>query len=251
VERMRPSSPNSIDRRPFLRADLRAGAFVFAALACASCEPAPTAPETAREAPPAPAPAMPQVVNAFGAVDAASPFCPTLDSCPSDVPEAGSPCDGGQSCTYGDGAAPECATTATCVSSTGMVSGVMEWFLMGPTRLCGQARPDTCPATFADARDDAGIPPACDAGLRCEYAQGICGCALAYADDGGPWALDWTCSIPTPGCPEQRPLAGTPCDGGLNCLYAVNPVCGGGPLAGANASCSCGRWQWVFSPECP
>jgi hypothetical protein len=59
------------------------------------------------------------------------------------------------------------------------------------------------------------------------------------------------CSSPIPGCPEQRPMAGMPCDGGATCAYAINRGCGAGFLGGANAACTCGMWQWQFPIECP
>jgi hypothetical protein len=232
-------------------------ALVLVVLASTSCEPRSASFAGGGEAVPARVPAMPQVGVAFGPLGGndGAPYCPPPgDPCPADLPDAGSACGSARSCIYADASAPpECAVTAWC--STWSVDAAATWSISGLLTVC-EARPHACPHSFAAAaaaRDDAGAPPACDGGLRCEYSEGICGCDLADPGDGGAYDYAWICSDPTPGCPAQRPVQGTPCDGGSTlCEYAVNRGCGGGgPLGGTNAVCSCGEWQWRFPVECP
>jgi hypothetical protein len=150
-------------------------------------------------------------------------------SCPSSPPEAGSPCSGPQgfSCEYGSDPRTLCNTTASCRTGTGWAVQLPS---VGPTPICPTTVASPCPPSFV-AGPDSGLACAGNK-FECYYAQGNCVCDPSF----GP---SLTCA-PTPvvGCPQVRPLYGTPCDGSCSSWG----VCGGLGIVTPEV-CTCGTWQ--------
>jgi hypothetical protein len=113
-----------------------------------------------------------------------------------------------------------------------------------------------CPATWAEANAVDAAPGMCPF-VDCVYPEGFCGCGVNCGGGGAPRAprapapVDvpgfFTCIPTMPGCPEPRPLSGTPCDvdASNGCGYGF--ACG----CGQNEQCMGGVWQAYQSPPCP
>jgi hypothetical protein len=90
--------------------------------------------------------------------------------------------------------------------------------------------------------------------VNCVYPEGFCGCGVGCGGGGGapraPAPVDvpgiFVCIPAAPGCPEPRPLSGTPCgDAATGCGYGF--ACGCGQVQ----QCLGGVWEAYPSPPCP
>ena len=173
--------------------------------------------------------------------------------CPATPPSTGDPCSPDPApleCEYGGDSFHNCTTYAACVMD---LDGAFH-FSVDPPGPCTPPNPPACPRTFLEARTlavelstsdggaaDAGAAPY---GLKCQYAEGICGCTSphfsrctwscrggAELDDGGTDS----------DCPMPRPLAGDPCSPGQECSYARG--CGDQTSLGPSMICQNGYWE--------
>jgi hypothetical protein len=177
------------------------------------------------------------------------PSC-QIASCPSDLPEAGSPCmfplssgppsQSGSPCEYGTSNVSVCDTIAVCQSVRPTDGGPLNVVLPPPTmmvippsvmlsgtwelnepdggKLCQAPAQPGCPPSFDSVPRGAGC-----AGVAsfCDYPEGRCRCEAA----DGSLTATWSCQDPTPPCPTPRARLGSPCtQEGLVCQYGL---CGG------------------------
>ena len=171
-----------------------------------------------------------------------------LPPCPATPPAPQSPCTASQVCEYGSSWWLNCNVVLRCVD-TG--SGARAWnveFDGGQCPWLDAGGP--CPATWDEAKSvDAGSF-SCPF-VSCVYPEGFCGCGIGCGGGGGlPRPADvagiFTCIAAQPGCPEPRPLSGTPCaDSGAYCSYGF--ACGCGEIQ----QCVEGMWQSSPQPPCP
>jgi hypothetical protein len=171
--------------------------------------------------------------------------------CPATPPASGSPCTAQeQVCEYGSSWWLECNLAVQCVpGNAGWV-----WSVEFDGGGCGWLDSGgACPPTWAEAMAvDAG-PGTCPF-VSCVYPEGFCGCGVGCGGVGGapraPAPVDvpgfFVCIPTMPGCPEPRPLSGTPCDGTVpGCSYGFACGCGQGQ------QCMGGVWQTYPGPPCP
>ncbi len=159
----------------------------------------------------------------------------TSGSCPATEPTtAGASCAGVPDqlrCTYGDSVRPDCRDAWVC--SGGLWTTNHSVCVEPPAGVCGAAQPPAetvCPGM----------------GDVCTYGDDICYCGCS----GGLCAVPylWQCSgSPTvAGCPPVVPNDGTACSvEGADCVYGA--VCSS---AGAEVSCTDGRWLWNLEVVC-
>jgi hypothetical protein len=158
--------------------------------------------------------------NGGDAGDAGGPGCPVT------LPQAGSPCVPPASpssvyweCEYGTD--PHCTSIAACGSPAGNPPYI--WVVFPPDSACG-GNPATCPTSFSQ-------PPAvtCALPTACFFPQGACYCASCTPTFCSPTpcadkdaGTEWQCAPwpERPGCPNPRPLLGTPCS-------SPNQLCNG------------------------
>jgi hypothetical protein len=167
--------------------------------------------------------------------------------CPASPRVQGDSCDPDPvplQCEYGGDSRSRCTTLATCVFlAAADRAGAFE-FEVSQDMDC-PPNPAACPASYAAAAlalEDGGVPPlAPDAGgygaPACVYDEGTCG----YLGPGD--CPSWSCrprTVVGAGCPEPRPLAGTPCDQPLSCDYDV--PCAPSFSFGPNMACQDGHW---------
>jgi hypothetical protein len=158
--------------------------------------------------------------------------------CPESPPINGSPCaNASQSCEYGGDQDLQCDTLAVCENGDWQTTSA-------PTDgLCPTSSPGTkgCPGSYAKVP----VGESCTGNADCAYPQGRCACTTPL---GGPVQLldagsSWVCEIPSTGCPEPRPQAGTPCSvEGETCDYGTCTLPGGTEMA-----CTKGEWAVAFS----
>jgi hypothetical protein len=151
-------------------------------------------------------------------------------------------------CEYGSSWWLECNVVLRCEETGG--PGKSQWV----EQFDGGACPwldagGPCPATWDEATAVDAQPLTCPF-VTCVYPQGFCGCGINCGGGGGfPRQLDvtghFTCLPAAPGCPEPRPLSGSPCDSGAYCGYDF--ACGCGQMQG----CVDGTWQTSTAPPCP
>jgi hypothetical protein len=183
--------------------------------------------------------------------------CPPGDAaaaapCPATPPAGGSPCSAQyQVCEYGSSWWLDCNLAVQCQSTDAgwawavqSDGGGCDWLDSG----------GACPPTWQEAS-------AVDAGfgvcpfVNCIYPEGFCGCGVGCGGVGGappgaPAPLEvagiFVCIPATPGCPDPRPLSGTPCEeAGAWCGYGF--ACGCGQVN----QCMGGVWQTSPPPACP
>jgi hypothetical protein len=174
--------------------------------------------------------------------------------CPPMLPESGAPCSPPPSvvdsdgpyeifwqCEYGSD--PHCRALAACFSNGAEGD---TWTVSQPDPSCA-GNPPACPANFDD-----GVGMDCPVQGSCTYPEGRCSCVRCGVPDSGPPVPAWSCTkFDEPnGCPEPRPLLGSPCTSvGHECAYGppcctlidVGPtmVCVGDYWAALNSICSC------------
>lgn len=144
--------------------------------------------------------------------------------CPASPPGDGSACGPqGLTCEYGSSPVQSCDTLALCNGGRWQVTAP------GPGGLdCGGGPQGTCPSSFASVPRESHCSPY---GLDCDYPQGRCACAVP-AGPGFPLdasaAAEWVCQDPAAGCPQPRPLIGSPCSQeALECDYGACTIPGG------------------------
>jgi hypothetical protein len=175
--------------------------------------------------------------------EAGSGYSPS-ELCPRAPPPAGGTCKDPAgapaqwACEYGTD--PHCATRATCDVYPGARGNASQWSVWPPPASYCTAPPG-CPSAF-----DADAGGACPTDGVCTYPEGrcacgpcastryICGAPNDCAADAAADATRWRCEawLTPAGCPEPRPLLGTPCaDEGQVCLYgAIATECALAPL---------------------
>jgi hypothetical protein len=168
--------------------------------------------------------------------------------CPAQPPAASSPCSGPQVCEYGSSWWLSCNVTVQCLATS---AGTWAWSVEFDGGQCTEAvdAGGPCPATYAEASSVDASPPTCPF-VTCVYPEGFCGCGILCGGGGGlPKPLDvsglFACIPARPGCPEPRPLSGTPCDSGASCDYGFGCGCGQG------LQCVGGMWEAYREPPCP
>ena len=97
-----------------------------------------------------------------------------------------------------------------------------------------------CPPSLATALAEPHCTPPVDS---CQYAGGSC----AYCATGADGGATWSCLVPDPGCPAQRPGIGSACPPAMRgpCNYVRNGECNS---TNPNVQCSCGG-VWVSAPS--
>ena len=166
--------------------------------------------------------------------------------CPDTRPTAGSPCEPffGPYCEYGDSPNPACNDAFKCGS------GSPDWTKIPSTGTC-PAPSAKCPGSYPGLDN---MEQKCTVdGLSCEYPQGFCVCSSdpgGLPTTGGPL---WSCSSPGKGCPEKRPMLGSPCTSlsPKGDSTAPGPVCDYGSCSGGVAE-QCSGWYWeLVDTACP
>jgi hypothetical protein len=154
--------------------------------------------------------------------------------CPSSPPGDGSACGPqGLTCEWGSSPVEDCDAVAMCNGGRWQVT------LQGPGGLdCGGGPQGTCPSSFASVPRESHCSPY---GLYCDYPEGRCACTVpegpGFPADASAVA-EWLCQDPASGCPEPRPLLGTPCSQeGLECDYGACTIPGG-----TAETCQGGLW---------
>jgi hypothetical protein len=174
-----------------------------------------------------------------------------LPACPATPPARGTACSApDQVCEYGSSWWLTCNFVVQCRAA----SAGFAWYVQSDGTSCtwldsGSA----CPPTWAAASAVDAAPTQCPF-VSCVYPEGFCGCGIGCGGAGGaprpPAPLDvpgiFVCIPTQPGCPEPRPLSGTPCDeAGAGCSYGF--ACG----CGQDQQCMGGLWQAFQAPPCP
>jgi hypothetical protein len=197
--------------------------------------------------------------------------------CPATPPAMGDPCSPDPApleCEYGGDTLRSCTTFAECMLD--VPSGNYH-FHVDPPDDCTPPNPAECPESFAAAQALEGTtlspaPVPSDAGayidtwsygVTCKYAEGVCGCQPTPTMTpaglcSGPVTCTWKCragaavvdeATSTP-CPWPRPLAGDPCQPGMQCDYLRR--CGDRTSLGPSMTCQNGYWaQDEGKGSCP
>jgi hypothetical protein len=168
-----------------------------------------------------------------GPSDSGQPWSPV---CPEQEPAPGSSCtivtprdSIGVMCEYG-----KLQYDVMCDTVLQCQNGAWTSAFAGTTS-CQPDGPNSpsCPATYEDIQEDEG-GSCSNAGLRCEYPEGVCTCSMGF---GGPVLLDagtsWFCN-PGAGCPMPRPRLGSSCSTNQQCTYLTCEF---------GESCTGGYWQ--------
>ncbi|MFL5864003.1 MAG: hypothetical protein ACJ780_25070 [Solirubrobacteraceae bacterium] len=167
-----------------------------------------------------------------------------VGACPAAVPGQGGACQELPdqpyllSCEYGGDSRGLCTTTAECILG--------RWVVSPPAPGCG-VNAASCPASYGDRAT-------CPTQDTCDYEQGRCDCETCVDAQGpsrGPQAL-WHCRPwvggGSAGCPDRRPLLGTPCvDEGKFCNWGR---CCAGPALGPEMVCHAGAWRGYVDTGC-
>ena len=168
--------------------------------------------------------------------DTGTPWSPV---CPEGEPTPGTPCTLSPSkdsapalCEYGQlNYDPSCDAVYQC--QAGVWSKASS---VGGTCQPDGPNPSSCPATYADIQEDEAGTCA-QAGLRCEYAEGVCLCSAGFAIEIPDGGTTWSCN-PGPGCPMPRPRLGSSCtSSNMSCTYLTCDF---------SESCTDGYWQGQF-----
>jgi hypothetical protein len=165
-------------------------------------------------------------------------------ACPADLPSAHTPCSPeGRECEYGSSPVQDCNTVATCTAA--------EWVITEPNSSGNACRTELdmkCPTLYADVMKGTACP---SLNLLCDYPRGRCACVPpgvigALPVDGSTQGT-WECQTAAAGCPDTRPLLGTPCtQEGANCAYGTCIIQGG-----TTETCEGGIWQTDVTTACP
>jgi hypothetical protein len=177
----------------------------------------------------------------------------TMVPCPATPPASGSPCiTQEQVCEYGSSWWLTCNLTVQCR----LADAGWAWSELSDGGGCGWLDSGgSCPPTWAAAMAVDAATGMCPF-VSCVYPEGFCGCGIGCGGGGGaprapgvPFDVPgfFVCIPAMPGCPEPRPLSGTPCDddSGAGCSYGF--ACGCGQIQ----QCMGGAWQAYPSPPCP
>jgi hypothetical protein len=170
-------------------------------------------------------------------LDAGSAWSPW---CPEEAPEIDASCvtalGWSQSCEYAyTWWSVSCAHVVVCQQGAWQASPQT----FGPCTPEPPPNASACPDSAALVKG-----PCAEAGVTCDYLQGIsCACA-----DDGEGGTAWSC-LPELGCPITRPRLGAPCGapdaatayGGQQCTYE---------RCGLAVVCANGAWQPTI-PPCP
>jgi hypothetical protein len=174
-----------------------------------------------------------------------------LPACPATPPARGTACSApDQVCEYGSSWWLTCNFVVQCRAA----SAGYAWYVQSDGTSCTWLDSGgACPPTWAAASAADAAPGQCPF-VSCVYPEGFCGCGIGCGGGGAaprpPAPLDvagfFVCIPTQPGCPEPRPLSGTPCDeAGAACSYGF--ACG----CGQDQQCMGGLWQAFQAPPCP
>jgi len=164
-------------------------------------------------------------------------------ACPPTPPSSGEPCTPPASCEYI--AKRGCSTMAECVSMT--AGAPFRWSVTLPDPGCD-------PSLRQCTADVLSLPegyPCTLSGIRCDFADGRCGCVDCLMPTGQMGA-SWTCrrwDTGGTGCPPMPPIVGDACGTpDLECTYG-----GCGISVGNRVRCSGGYWQLMpkYDGPCP
>lgn len=170
--------------------------------------------------------------------------------CPAAPPAPGAPCVAPRTCEYGSSWFLTCNAVFRCQPTGGAGGEQGTWVEEFDGGTCPWLDAGAgCPATWDEAQEaDAGFGE-CPF-TSCVYPEGFCGCGVMCGGGGGihrPRDVTgiFACIPSVQGCPEPRPLGGTPCTGTASCSYGFN--CGCGQIQ----QCSGGYWSVEPGPPCP
>jgi hypothetical protein len=172
-------------------------------------------------------------------------------SCPATPPAPGSMCTGTAVCEYGTNWWLDCNVVLRCALS-GQPDGSSVWTLEHDGGECSWLDAGgPCPSTWAEANAVDAQSGSCPF-VSCVYPEGFCGCGIGCGGGGGaPRKFDvngiFVCIPEMPGCPEPRPVSGSPCDDDASAYCGYDFACGCGQVQ----SCVDGIWQAFPSPPCP